>query len=92
MLRLGQPFNFGVVATLQALERDGKAGSHFDVWKTLTTARHSGVVAAGVPLMCQRAGVAAGRTSSGEAPPDVFGLTRWGACDVCAWFMTRRKL
>ena len=58
-----QAFNFGVAATLQALERDGQAGSRFDVWRTLTTARHSGVVAAGVPLMCQRAGVAAGRAA-----------------------------
>ena len=56
-----QAFNFGVVATLEALERDGKTGSRFDVWKTLTTARHSGAVAAEVPLKCQRAGVAAGR-------------------------------
>lgn len=30
--------------TLQALERAGAAGSRFDVWKTLTEARHSGVV------------------------------------------------
>ena len=52
---------FGVVSTLEALERDGKTGSRFDVWKTLTTARHSGAVAAEVPLKCQRAGVAAGR-------------------------------
>ena len=56
-----QAFNFGVAATLEVLERDGKTGSRFDVWKTLTTARHSGVVASGVPLACQRAGVAAGR-------------------------------
>ena len=56
-----QAFNFGVVATLEVLERDGKTGSRFGVWKTLTTARHSGAVAAEVPLMCQRAGVAAGR-------------------------------
>ena len=56
-----QAFNFGVVATLEVLERDGKTGSRFGVWKTLTKARHSGAVAAEVPLMCQRAGVAAGR-------------------------------
>ena len=49
-----QAFNFGVVATLEVLERDGKTGSRFDAWKTLTTARHSGAVAAEVPLMCQR--------------------------------------
>ena len=58
-----QAFNFGVAQTLEVLGRDGKAGSRFDVWKTLTTARHSGVVASGVPLLCQRAGVAAGRTA-----------------------------
>ena len=58
-----QAFNFGVVATLEALERDAKTGSRFDVWKTLTTARHDGTVAAGVPLKCQRAGVAAGRAA-----------------------------
>ena len=58
-----QAFNFGVAATLQALERDGKAGSRFDVWKKLTTARHSGVVASGVPVKCQRAGVAEGRSA-----------------------------
>ena len=51
-----QAFNFGVVATLEVLERDGKTGSRFGVWKTLTKARHSGAVAAEVPLMCQRAG------------------------------------
>ena len=58
-----QAFNFGVAATLEVLERDGKAGSRFDVWKTLTKARHTGVVAAEVPLMCQRAGVSAGRAA-----------------------------
>ena len=51
-----QAFNFGVAATLEVLERDGKTGSRFDVWKTLTKARHTGMVAADVPLMCQRAG------------------------------------
>ena len=52
-----QAFNFGVAATLEVLERDGKAGSRFDAWKTLTEARHDGLVASGVPLKCQRAGV-----------------------------------
>ena len=58
-----QAFNFGVAATLEVLERDGKTGSRFDVWKTLATARHSEAMASGVPVMCQRAGVAAGRTA-----------------------------
>ena len=52
-----------MAATLEVLERDGKAGSRFDVWKTLTKARHSGMVASDVPLMCQRAGVSAGRSA-----------------------------
>ena len=58
-----QAFNFGVAATLAVLERDGKTGSRFDVWKTLTKARHTGTVASDVPLKCQRAGVSAGRTA-----------------------------
>ena len=37
-----QAFNFGVAATLQTLEHDGKAGSRFDVLKTLAAARHGG--------------------------------------------------
>ena len=52
-----------MAATLKVLERDGKTGSRFDVWKTLTKARHSGVVASDVPVVCQRAGVSAGRSA-----------------------------
>ena len=50
-----------MVATLEALERDAKTGSRFDVWKTLTTVRHDGAISSDVPVKCQRAGVAAGR-------------------------------
>ena len=56
-----QAYNFEVAATLAALERDGKTGSRFDVWRTLTEARRSGLVASDVTVACQRAGVAAGR-------------------------------
>ena len=56
-----QAYNFGVAATLTALERDHKTGSRFDVWRTLTEARHSGLVASDVPVACQRAGTSAGR-------------------------------
>ena len=58
-----QAFNFGVAATLQAQERHGRPGSRFDAWKTLTLARRDGRMAPGVPVACQRAGVAAGRTA-----------------------------
>ena len=40
-----QTFNFGAAATFHVLERAGKAGSRFDVWKTLTKARHDEMVA-----------------------------------------------
>ena len=59
-----QAYNFGVAATLAALERDGKTGSRFDVWRTLTGARRSGLVASDVPVACQRAGTAAGRAAA----------------------------
>ena len=55
-----QAYNFGVAATLAALERNHRTGSRFDVWKTLTEARRSGLVASDVTVACQRAGTAAG--------------------------------
>ena len=56
-----QAYNFGVAATLAALERDHKTGSRFDVWRTSTEARRSGLVASDVPVARQRAGASAGR-------------------------------
>ena len=55
-----QAYNFGVAAPLAALERNHRTGSRFDVWRTLTEARNSGLVASDVTVACQRAGTAAG--------------------------------